>query len=100
MQLIHIGNADLAPIEYNGERVVTFRMIDDCHERPEGTAKRNFYANRHHFTAEKHYYQVCEDEIRTHKIMELSPKAHESFRYYDSVVPVLRELLRGEDTTT
>ena len=35
--------------EYNGERLVTFKDIDALHERPEGTASRNFRANRQYF---------------------------------------------------
>lgn len=32
--------------EYNNHRVVTFKDIDTVHERPEGTARRNFTANK------------------------------------------------------
>ncbi|MDE6781282.1 MAG: ORF6N domain-containing protein [Ruminococcus sp.] len=35
--------------EYNGQRVVTFRDIDSVHQRPEGTAKRNFNSNKKYF---------------------------------------------------
>lgn len=35
--------------EYNGQRVVTFRDIDTVHQRPDGTARRNFNKNRKHF---------------------------------------------------
>lgn len=70
--------SSLLPIrELNGQRVVTFRDIDTVHERTEGTAKRNFNANRKHFIEGVDFFKVCADEIRTHKIVDLSPKAHE-----------------------
>lgn len=63
--------------EYNGQRVVTFRDIDSVHQRPEGTAGRNFRTNRQYFIEGVDYFTVCADEIRRHKIIDLSPKAHE-----------------------
>lgn len=46
---VRINNHDVEVKEYNGQRVVTFKDIDMVHERPEGTAKRNFDTNRKHF---------------------------------------------------
>ena len=43
--------------EYNGQRVITFRDIDTVHERPEGTASRNFRANRKHFIEGVDYFR-------------------------------------------
>lgn len=63
--------------EYEGQRVVTFKDIDTVHGRPEGTAKRNFNQNLERFIEGLDFYRVCADEIRTHKIIDLSPKAHE-----------------------
>ncbi len=63
--------------EYNGQRVVTFRDIDSVHQRPDGTAGRNFRTNRKYFIEGVDYFTVCADEIRRHKIIDLSPKAHE-----------------------
>ncbi|MDE6781279.1 MAG: ORF6N domain-containing protein [Ruminococcus sp.] len=63
--------------EYNGQRVVTFRDIDSVHQRPDGTARKRFNDNRKHFIENVDFFKVCADEIRTHKIIELSPKAHE-----------------------
>lgn len=47
-QIMINGNAVLVK-EYNGERVVTFKDIDTAHERPDGTARRNFNKNKKHF---------------------------------------------------
>ncbi len=62
--------------EYNHQRVVTFKDIDTVHGRPEGTAKRNFQNNKKHFIEGVDFFMVCADEIRTNKIMDISPKTH------------------------
>ena len=63
--------------EYNGQRVVTLKDIDSCHGRPDGTARRNFNANKQHLIEGEDFYRVCANEIRTHKIMDISSKARE-----------------------
>ena len=35
IQTVTINSTDIAVKEYNGKRVVTFKDIDACHERPE-----------------------------------------------------------------
>lgn len=42
--------------EYRGQRVVTFRDIDELHHRPEGTARRNFNENKRHFIEGEDYF--------------------------------------------
>lgn len=74
---ITIGNNSLIPKEFNGQRVVTFRDIDTVHQRPEGTAGRNFRQNKKHFVEGEDFYKVCADEIRRNKIMDISAKTHE-----------------------
>lgn len=64
-ELILIGNHEVSVKTYKGQRVVTFKDIDTVHERPEGTAKRNFNANKQRFAEGKHYFAVGADEIRT-----------------------------------
>lgn len=52
--------------EYRGQRVVTFRDIDELHKRPEGTARRNFNKNQHRFIEGEDYFIVDQPyEIRT-----------------------------------
>nr|WP_315403153.1 ORF6N domain-containing protein [uncultured Pseudomonas sp.] len=46
MNLITIHNTQLPVVEYRGQRVVTLAMIDQVHERPEGTAGRTFTAHK------------------------------------------------------
>jgi hypothetical protein len=42
MEHFQIEGTDLPVVEYHGQRVVTFAMVDQAHQRPGGTAKRNF----------------------------------------------------------
>ncbi|WP_248769161.1 ORF6N domain-containing protein [Pseudomonas sp. MWU12-2345] len=46
MNPITIHNTQLPIVEYRGQRVVTLAMIDQVHERPEGTAGRTFTAHK------------------------------------------------------
>lgn len=49
--------------EYNGAPVVTFRDIDAIHQKPEGTAKRNFNQNKKHFVEGVDYYKLSASEL-------------------------------------
>lgn len=72
--LVHIGNADISIKEYKGKRVVTFKDIDMVHERPDGTAKRNFNTNKSRFVEGEDYFIVSADEIRTSRMFPISDK--------------------------
>lgn len=48
-ELVNVEGTELGIREYNGQRVVTFRDIDEVHQRPAGTASRNFRKNKKHF---------------------------------------------------
>lgn len=74
---ITINNQDLALRQYNGQMVITFKDIDLVHNRPQGTAGRNFRVNKKHFIEGEDYFKICPDEIRRHKIMSISPKVRE-----------------------
>lgn len=54
--LVKIGGAEVAVKEYRGQRVVTFKDIDQCHGRPEGTARRNFNTNKQHLIKGTDYF--------------------------------------------
>ena len=41
-ELMSIRGQNIAIKEYQGQRVVTFRDIDQVHGRPEGTARKRF----------------------------------------------------------
>ena len=65
---ITILDKEVTIVEYKDQRVLTFSMIDRTHQRPNGTAKRNFNTNKKHFTEGVHYIflpKTALDEIRT-----------------------------------
>lgn len=76
--LVKIQDQDLMVKEFKGQRVVTFKDIDMLHQRPEGTAKRNFNENKYEddgqterFIKGIDYFIVTssqKDEIRTLEI--------------------------------
>ncbi len=55
---IAVSGVNLPFIEYQGQPVVTFAMIDAAHSRPERTARRNFTANKQHFIEGEDFYRV------------------------------------------
>ncbi|EIZ6339299.1 TPA: ORF6N domain-containing protein [Salmonella enterica] len=59
-----INNKQFPAVEYRGQRVVTFAMIDEAHQRPEGTAGRNFRENRNYFVEGVDYVELGSDVIR------------------------------------
>lgn len=77
LQTVSINKNDIAVKEYQGKRVVTLKDIDLCHNRPDGTARRNFNQNKQHLIEGTDFFKVCADEIRTHKIMDISTKTRE-----------------------
>lgn len=54
--------------EYKGQRVVTFKDIDEVHGRVEGTASRNFRANKEKFIEYEDYYFVKPSDIQSDEI--------------------------------
>lgn len=74
-EVINIENTEMQIKEYKGQRVVTFKDIDTVHQRPTGTAKRGFNKNQKHFIEGEDFIKVCVDEIRTHKLWNISNKA-------------------------
>lgn len=60
--IVAINNHDLQVKEYQGQRVVTLKDIDQVHERPEGTADRNFRANESHFIEGTDYFRATRNQ--------------------------------------
>lgn len=54
--IVKINNNSIQVKEFKGQRVVTFKDIDIVHQRPEGTARRNFNENKHRFIEEVDYF--------------------------------------------
>lgn len=42
--------------EFQGQRVITLRDVDNLHQRPNGTARRNFNENRKHFIEKEDFF--------------------------------------------
>lgn len=56
MNNVTIANANVSVKEYKGQRVITFKDIDTVHQRPSGTARRNFNTNKKHFIEGEDYF--------------------------------------------
>lgn len=61
---VRINKHDVDVKEYNGQRVVTFKDIDMVHERPDGTAGRNFRENKKHFIEGEDYFRRNPSEAK------------------------------------
>lgn len=73
MDNITVNNCTVDIRQYNGQKVLTFKDIDLAHGRPEGTASRNFKANRTHFIEGEDFFivkpsDIQKDEIRLSEI--------------------------------
>lgn len=87
MQTVQINTQDITVKEFQGKRVVTLKDIDSCHNKPEGTARKRFNDNKHHFLEGVDYFKVPYN-----KIIESPPSARSIFDIPDSV-----EGYRGRD---
>ena len=65
MDNITVNNHTVEIRQYNGQKVLTFKDIDLAHGRPEGTARRNFNANKEHFIEGEDFFKIQPNEIRT-----------------------------------
>ena len=55
-EIVEINSKEVVVKEFRGQRVVTFKDIDRVHERPDGTARRNFNINKNHFILGEDYF--------------------------------------------
>lgn len=63
-EIVRINNNDLQVKTWNGKRVVTFKDVDTVHERPDGTASRNFRENKLRFVENEDYFLVSGEELK------------------------------------
>lgn len=66
--LVLINNHELQVKEFQNQRVVTFKDVDRVHERPEGTARKNFSNNRPHFIENVDYFVVKPSDVNNFPI--------------------------------
>lgn len=57
-EIVTIENVEMQVREYNGQKVVTFKDIDNVHKRPEGTARRSFSSHKKHFIEGVDYFKI------------------------------------------
>ena len=65
MNTVCIVEQPLEIKEWQGQRVITFKDVDRVHQRPNGTASRNFKSNRKHFISNIDYFQITRKEFGT-----------------------------------
>lgn len=82
MNNIKINNTNLQLREYKGQRVVTFKDIDLVHQRPKGTANRNFKNNEKHFIENVDFYKISPYEIRRNKLATISDSVKRSMLFF------------------
>ncbi|HBC7420866.1 TPA: ORF6N domain-containing protein [Serratia marcescens] len=71
---ITVHNNAMPLVEFQGQRVVTFAMVDEVHQRPKGTAKAAFSRHRARFVEGRHFFELSGDVIRTQFAAGLFPK--------------------------
>lgn len=72
-ELVKIEGTELAIREYNGQRVVTFKDIDEVHQRKSGTAKASFRRNKKYFQEGTDYVVLSRDFNGTLSTIENIP---------------------------
>ena len=60
--IIEVAGQNMQVAEYLGRRVVTFAMIDHLHQRPPGTARRNFNTNKSRLVDGEDYFHIVDSE--------------------------------------
>lgn len=65
------------PVDYNGVRVLTTEQLAAAYECEPNNIKKNFNANKEHFTEGRHYYKVEGDELNNLRVtfsdLQISP---------------------------
>lgn len=69
--LIKIGNQEISEKNFKGRRVITFKDIDLVHERPDGTAKRNFNTNEKRLIENEDYFVLKPADVEKYEIRTL-----------------------------
>ena len=60
---ITVHNNRMPLVEFQGQRVVTFAMVDEAHQRPKGTAKVTFSRNRPRFIEGEDFFIVVASTV-------------------------------------
>ncbi|QTA83877.1 DNA-binding domain-containing protein, KilA-N-like [Desulfonema limicola] len=60
--LVTVMGKEIEQVEYKGMPVVTLRMMDELHERPEGTARNAFFRHKDKLIEGEDYFEVPFEE--------------------------------------
>ena len=63
MDTITVQNTDIRIKEWNGQRVVTFKDIDEAHNIKPGSARSAFYRHRDNFIENKDYFKLTGEQF-------------------------------------
>lgn len=61
-ELIKINNNPIRIKEFNSKRVITFKEIDEVHNKSDGSSRKRFNNNRQHFVLGEDYFVLSKDE--------------------------------------
>lgn len=61
---LQINGVAVTPIVHQSQRVMTLAMIDQVHQRPDGTARRNFNEHKHRLIEDEDYFVRNSSEAR------------------------------------
>lgn len=66
--VVVIRNQEMQVKEFKGERVVSFKEIDQIHERVEGVSRKNFFNNKERFIDGEDYFVVKPSDVNNFPI--------------------------------
>ena len=70
---------ELVQVNYNGEIVITTKMLAEVYECEEKQIQQNFNNNPNRFIEGKHYYKLQGEELKSLRLenieLQISPKA-------------------------
>ena len=69
-EIINVNNTDLVVKTWKNQRVVTFKDIDEVHERPEGTARNRFNDNKKRFILGEDYFVITPPDLENTELYE------------------------------
>ncbi|HAZ3648526.1 TPA: phage antirepressor Ant [Escherichia coli] len=93
MNAVIIANAEIVPIEFNGERVVTYQMIADIHGVPVATIQNGYARNSEYFIDGEDTYLIDFHENTFRRGFEIPPRGMRVFTEsgYLMLVKTLRD---------
>lgn len=78
LDTVTVGDQSIPLIEIEGTRYVTMATVDMIHERPDGTARRNFGHNRERFAEGEDFIKISAGDFRTRFAPSLSQRVTEN----------------------